>query len=89
MAAYYDEAPLDPAAGIFASAGRIGPDSPSYYVFDINMRFDELFMNNTFINLHITNLLNNQVRYPAFVNNTWHGQRFGWRNKKYCSYRRI
>jgi len=49
--------------------GRIGVKVPSYFVSDLNLRFDDLFSKGIFVNLNVSNLFDNEIRYPTTTSN--------------------
>jgi len=51
--------------------GRIGNPINSQYKFDFNFRANDILGRNFFINLHIYNLFNNEIRYPVTPGNSW------------------
>lgn len=54
------------------SAGyRIAPASKAYMVFDINFRTENLFVQNSYLNLKANNILNSEIRYPTTLSNRW------------------
>ena len=50
---------------------RIGDEVDGYFMLGANFRVENLFAKGTFFNLRVTNLLDEEVRYPAFTNNPW------------------
>ncbi len=54
-----------------SEGSRIGNTIDPYYTFDINFRVDNLFNKNFFLNLHIYNLLNKEIRFPTTPGNSW------------------
>jgi outer membrane receptor protein involved in Fe transport len=58
------ESSFDPKDG-----GRISVKIPSYFVSDLNLRFDDLFSKGIFVNLNVTNLFDNEIRYPTTTSN--------------------
>jgi outer membrane receptor protein involved in Fe transport len=60
--------------------GRIGVNSSDQFILSANMRFDNILVKNSFINLHIYNLLDKEIRYPTIVD---------WNDKGTLSYERF
>ncbi len=50
---------------------RIGDDSPGYFNLGMNLRIDNLIAQGTFVDFRVTNLLDEEIRYPVFTNNDW------------------
>jgi len=69
MHTYYDQRPVNNGNG--EVIGRIGMKSPAYSVFNINLRINNFIINNTFLSLRVTNILDTEIRYPTFNNNDW------------------
>ncbi len=67
------------AAGVFTTAHysfnpdgtgqRIGGDTSSYFTLGANLRFDNLFGKGLYLNIKGSNLLDEDIRYPATTNN--------------------
>jgi len=57
---------LDPANGL-----RIGDDSDGYFNLGLNFRVEDVFSKGTFASVRVSNLLNEEIRYPVFTNNEW------------------
>jgi len=69
METYWDESPENPDST--APVGRIGEKVDGYFVLDANFRADNLFDTGMFASLRCSNLLDAEVRYPAFTNTPW------------------
>ncbi|MEZ5671154.1 MAG: TonB-dependent receptor [Thiotrichaceae bacterium] len=68
MSTYYDVTLKNPDG----SHGRnIGNSSDGYFLLGANLRFDKLFGKGGFANLHLYNLLDKEVIYPAETTNSW------------------
>lgn len=50
---------------------RIGQASDAYTVMSGNLRFSDWFAKGTFMDLHIYNLFDQEIRYPTTLENTW------------------
>lgn len=50
---------------------RLAPKAPAYYILSLNLRKENVFNKNIYINLNINNLLNNKFRYPTTKSNAW------------------
>jgi len=70
METFWDDSP-DENYAQYVPVGRIGKKVNGYSELGINFRYENLFIKNSFINLKISNLLNEDIRYPTFTNNTW------------------
>lgn len=68
MSAYWDET-LKNMRGNFGA--RIAPSVPGYLDMGANFRWENAFFHGVFINCSFSNILNNDIRYPTFTNNTW------------------
>jgi len=68
MSTYYDVTLKNPDG----SYGRaLGDDSPGYFLIGANLHLDKFFGNGGFVNLRVSNLLNETVRYPVGPTNSW------------------
>jgi outer membrane receptor for ferrienterochelin and colicin len=54
---------------LIADGNRIGDKSPAYLLLNSNLRFNNLFKKNMYLNAYIYNLLNTEVRYPTTRSN--------------------
>jgi len=70
MYSYYDNTSIDPNKPSLGKVGRIGNESPAYLVADINMRIDNLYKN-VFCELKISNIFDQEIRYPVTTANIW------------------
>ena len=50
---------------------RLGDTVDGYTVFDANYRWNNAFTKGLFIDVRVSNLLNEEIRYPVFSNNSW------------------
>jgi len=50
---------------------RIGDEVDGYFTLGANFRVEDLFAKGTFLSLRATNLLDEEIRYPTFTNNSW------------------
>jgi len=50
---------------------RIGESSPAYFIINTNLRIKDIFNKGLYLNLKISNLLDEEIRYPTFTNNSW------------------
>lgn len=57
------------ALKLIADGSRIGRKSPAYLLVNANIRFNNLFKKNMYLNAYIHNLLNTEVRYPTTRSN--------------------
>ncbi|MCP4216073.1 MAG: TonB-dependent receptor [bacterium] len=64
MEAYYDDTLAEP--------GRIGAQADSYFLLGANLRFRNLFKKGMFLNVKVSNLLDQEVRYPTTSGNTYY-----------------
>jgi outer membrane receptor for ferrienterochelin and colicin len=51
------------------TGARIGEDVSSYFSLGANLRFDDLFAKGLYLNIRGSNLLDEDIRYPATTNN--------------------
>jgi outer membrane receptor protein involved in Fe transport len=59
---------------------RIGQGSDNYSVWNANLRFENWLTKGTFVNLHLYNLLDQEIRYPTFAVNRWADKgTLGWK----------
>jgi outer membrane receptor for ferrienterochelin and colicins len=67
------EASWDPAIentdGSFGA--RVGNSVDDHYVIDLNLRWKNIFDTGIFLNLRASNLLDEEIRYPTTLMNTW------------------
>jgi outer membrane receptor for ferrienterochelin and colicin len=50
---------------------RIGNTVDGYTLLDVNYRWNNVFTKGVFVDLRVSNLLDEEIRYPAFTNNSW------------------
>lgn len=50
---------------------RIGDTVDGYVTWDANVRWEDLLMKGSFLNLRVSNLLDKEIRYPVSPNNPW------------------
>ncbi|HLP45712.1 MAG TPA: TonB-dependent receptor, partial [Candidatus Kapabacteria bacterium] len=50
---------------------RIGQKSPGYFNLSGNFRLEDFPIKGAFVNIKVYNLLNKEIRYPAFTSNPW------------------
>lgn len=50
---------------------RIGDEVDGYFTLGANFRVEDLFAKGTFWSIRATNLLDEEIRYPTFTNNSW------------------
>ncbi len=67
MKPYYDIRPsaADPAI----PEGWLGDDAPAYFLLGANLRITKLFRTGLFFNFKVSNLLDQEIRYPTFSTN--------------------
>ncbi|EKD39305.1 MAG: TonB-dependent receptor plug protein [uncultured bacterium] len=53
------------------AGGRVGKAVDGYYLLGANLRIDDLFGTGCYFNLRGSNLLDEEYRYPTYINNTW------------------
>ncbi len=53
------------------AGGRVGQAVNGYYLLGANLRIDNLFGTGCYFNLRGSNILDEEYRYPTYVNNTW------------------
>ncbi len=70
METYWDDSP-DEASATYVPLGRIGKSVDGYFLTGLNLRIHDLIIPGGFGQLRISNLLDGEVRYPAFTNNAW------------------
>lgn len=68
METFWDETLADE---IHPLGQRIGNQVPGYFNLSANLRLKDLFTDGFYINLRLTNLINTEIRYPTFTNNSW------------------
>jgi len=52
--------------------GRIGADTPSYWNFGVNLRYENIFkIKGIFANLKCSNILDQEIRYPTYSHSSW------------------
>ena len=71
METYWENDPVDPDNGNLDPVGRIGNQIPSYFVNDLNIRLNDLLFDDFYLNLHISNIFDEAIRYPATKGNKW------------------
>jgi outer membrane receptor for ferrienterochelin and colicins len=70
MDTYWDETkPSEP--GSIPIGARIGDRVDGYFCLNANLRLYDLFMEGLHLNVHCSNLLDSEIRYPTFTNNDW------------------
>lgn len=67
----WNNEPRDPDANDWSPKGRLGKSIDAYAVLNANVRVEDLFIKGLFINLNISNLLDEEVRFPATRSNAW------------------
>jgi len=67
METFYDET-LSDAGDVI---GRIGEVSDAYWVWGTNVRVENLLTKGSYLNLRISNLFDDTIRYPTVFNNRW------------------
>jgi outer membrane receptor protein involved in Fe transport len=50
---------------------RIGQKTKGYFVLGANVRVEDLFINGLYLNIHCSNLMNEEIRYPTTTINTF------------------
>ncbi len=68
METLWDETAVNPD-GSFGK--RIGRPVPGYFNLDANLRLEDFPARTLFMNLKVSNLLDEVIRYPTFTNNAW------------------
>ena len=69
MQVYFDPT-LKNSDGSFG--GRInGTNSKDYFTMGANVRFQDWLHRGTFVNVRVNNLLNQEITYPTYLNNSW------------------
>lgn len=53
------------------AGGRVGEEVDGYYLLGANLRVDDLFGTGCYFNLRGSNILDEEYRYPTYINNTW------------------
>lgn len=53
------------------AGGRVGREVDGYYLLGANLRVDDLFGTGWYLNIRGSNILDEEYRYPTYVNNTW------------------
>ena len=71
METFWDDKPIDPGSGDFSPYGRIGDKTDGYLSVGANINIKNLFNTGLFLNFKVSNLLNEEIRYPTFTNNAW------------------
>jgi hypothetical protein len=66
---YIDENQLPIVADNDIYNGRIGVESPTHFTLSANIRANELFNSGLYINLNMTNLLDEKIYYPTTLSN--------------------
>lgn len=69
METYWDAQPK--IQGSLIPVGRIGNKVDGYFILDVNFRIENLFDTGMYVNLNCSNLLDTEIRYPAFTNTLW------------------
>lgn len=64
----YWEKTVNPTGQSFSP---IGNRVPGYFNLSMNIRVEDIFIAGLFMNLRVTNLLDTEIRYPTFTNNSW------------------
>ncbi len=71
MLAQWDNTPLDQTNSDSSPVGRIGEKTDSYFMVGSNLRMNNVFHKNIYLNLHISNLLDKEFYYPISNYSTW------------------
>lgn len=50
---------------------RIGQDADAYFNMGLNLRVEDRLIKGTFMNVRISNVLDEEIRYPVFTSNAW------------------
>jgi len=69
MQVYFDPTLKNPDG----SFGRrmTGTESKDYFMMGANVRFQDWLTRGTFLNVRVNNLLNQEITYPTYLNNSW------------------
>jgi len=69
----YYTAAMQPSTNLDPNAAKpyIGEESDSYFNMGLNLRMEDRLFKGSFMNLRISNLLDEKIRYPVFTNNDW------------------
>ncbi|MCP5102533.1 MAG: TonB-dependent receptor [bacterium] len=87
METYWDETIHNPNNTF---GNRIGERAPGYFNLGANLRVEDFLMKGLAVSVRVSNLLDEEIRYPTFTNNEWldrgslgHGRTFlvsaGWK----------
>jgi outer membrane receptor protein involved in Fe transport len=68
METFWDET-IENENGSFGN--RIGDKTDGYFVLSGNIRMNDLFIDGLYLNIRCSNLLNEEIRYPTYTNNSW------------------
>ncbi len=75
MFAQWDKSPKSTSTGDLTPKGRVGANSPAYFLLGANVRFQNLISKKTnaglLLEFKATNLLNTEVRYPSTTVSKW------------------
>lgn len=68
METFWDETKTKPD-GSFGN--RIGEKVPGYFNLGANLRIEDILMKGLYLNLRVSNLLDEEIRYPTYTSNAW------------------
>ncbi len=68
METLWDHSLENPNSGY---GNRIGQKTGGYFLLGANFRIQDIFMDGLFLSVRCSNLLDEEIRYPAFTNNAW------------------
>lgn len=71
MEAQWDATPEDITDPESPPVGRVGNRANSYINFGVNYRVENLLAKNTYCNLRLTNLFNEDIYFPTNTNQSW------------------
>ncbi len=71
METQWDDTPVFDSDGQYVEKGRIGNAVPSYFTSDFNMRKENFLKKGMYINFHIYNIFDQEIRFPTTGGNKW------------------
>lgn len=71
METKWNNEPTDPDKNDWTPKGRLGERIEGYFVLDANIRIEDLFLKGLFVNLNVSNIFDEDIRYPTTRSNAW------------------
>lgn len=72
MSSFFDVELKNPSAGAGSEQiGYVGKDADGYFVLGANFRMENLFSDGLYVNINVSNLLDETIRHPTTSLNKW------------------